>query len=51
MEIPALLARFDAEVRAEPEGPGVVAETAHGVVLLTGAFHFVSAWAPGLDEV
>ena len=50
MDVSALLARFDEEVRARPSGPGVTAEKAHGAVLLTGAFNFVSAWAPGIGE-
>jgi GNAT superfamily N-acetyltransferase len=45
MDIDQVLALYDLQVRAHPqEPPGFVIERAGGVVLITGAFHFVSAW-------
>lgn len=44
MDIPALLALYDAEVRAKPAAVGVTVERVGRVVRLTGGFNFISAW-------
>lgn len=45
MNLDLVLARFDAEVRAHPAPPaGIAVERRDGLVLLTGAFNYVSAW-------
>lgn len=46
MDLDLVLARFDAEVRANPAPPaGIVVERRGGLVLLTGGFNYVSAWS------
>lgn len=46
MDLDLVLARFDAEVRANPSPPaGIVVERRGGLVLLTGGFNYVSAWS------
>ena len=45
MNLDLVLARFDAEVRANPAPPaGIAVERRDGLVLLTGGFNYVSAW-------
>ena len=45
MDLDLVLARFDAEVRANPAPPaGIAVERRDGLVLLTGVFNYVSAW-------
>ena len=45
MNLDLVLARFDAEVRANPAPPaGIAVERHDGLVLLTGGFNYVSAW-------
>lgn len=45
MDLDLVLARFDAEVRANPAPPaGIAVERRGGLVLLTGGFNYVSAW-------